>query len=137
MASSAVNATSSYDTYLMIKESSTYTKLVDVIDIPDLIGEPELIDVTTLTDDSYCYIDGITANEMKTFNANYVKADYEKLKQLEGDPHDFAVYFGQDGSYGKFGFTGRLRVGVSGMGVNEARRMTINIVPTTPVTLLS
>ena len=41
-----------YMTFLMHKASSsgTYSKLCDIITFPDMGGEPEMIDITTLSD---------------------------------------------------------------------------------------
>lgn len=131
-------AISSYMTYLMQKENdSNYTKLVDIKDFPALGGEPERIDVTTLSDSQYLYIPGIQTMEAMTFTANYDADTFEKLKTLEGAANEYAVWFGAtpagvpDGSRGKTSFTGELSVYIDGASVNEAVNMKITIMPTT------
>ena len=75
---------------------------------------------------------------------NYTKADFTKLKALEGKEQQYAVWFGgtgegetltPTGSDGKFKFKGQLSVHPVGGGVNEVVNMNINIAPSTPITL--
>lgn len=138
-------AISTYKVFLMKKGSgSTYDKLVDIKDYPDLGGEPEMLDTTTLSDGARTYIPGIQSQEALTFTANYTSADYATLKALEGTEYDFAVWFGgtvaggvatPTGSDGKFEFKGKLVVFVTGGGVNEVVDMTISIAPSTEITV--
>lgn len=136
-------AISSYMTYLMYKGTSDYEKLVDIKDFPALGGEPERIDVTTLSDSQYLYIPGIQTMEAMTFTANYTNDAFEKLKALEGSEKEYAVWFGgtgtganvtPDGNRGKISFNGELSVYIDGAGVNEAVNMKITIMPTTVLT---
>lgn len=39
-----------YQTYLMHGTSGSYTKLCDIKEFPDLGGEPEQVEITTLSD---------------------------------------------------------------------------------------
>lgn len=137
-------AISTYKTFLMYKASggSSYSKLIDIKDYPDLGGEPEMLDTTTLSDGARTYIPGIQSQEAMTFTANYTSADYATVKALEGTEQDFAVWFGgtvsngvatPTGSDGKFAFKGKLVVFVSGGGVNEPVNMTISIAPSTEI----
>ena len=79
-------AISTYKTYLMHAAGSgdSYTKLLDITSFPDLGGEPEAIDVTTLSDPMKKFIPGIQENSSMSFEANYDKDDYEKIKALQG-----------------------------------------------------
>ena len=138
-------ATSTYKTFLMHKGSSesAYQKLVDITEFPDLGGEPEFLDTTTLSDKMRTFILGIQNNEGMVFSANYDKSDYTALKALEGQEKDYAVWFGgteaQDGTVtpsgtdGKFSFKGQLSVRVTGAAVNEVRGMSISIAPSTTI----
>lgn len=130
-------AASTYKTYLMIKEGGSYTKLIDIKDYPDLGGEPELLETTTLSDSMQTYVPGIQSLDALTFTANYEKAKYAELKELENKDNGYAVFFGDDttGADGKFEFEGRLSVFVNGGGVNEVRGMTITIAPSTVITM--
>lgn len=139
-------ATSTYKTFLMKGSGSTtptYQKLVDITEFPDIGGEPELLDTTTLSDKMRTFILGIQNNEGMAFNANYDPDDYQALKALEGVDTPYAVWFGgtesggvvtPTGSEGKFSFNGQLSVRVNGGAVNEVRGMTITIAPTTVIT---
>ena len=137
-------AISTYKIFLMMKETSTYTKLVDIKDFPDLGGAPEMLETTTLSDKMQTYIPGIQSIDALEFTANYTKNDFTTLKALEGQEKDFAVWFGAsnsggtltpDGSDGKFEFKGQLSVFPVGGGVNEVVDMTITIAPSTPITM--
>lgn len=138
-------AISTYKVFLMYKASASadYTKLVDIKEFPDLGGEPEMLETTTLTDGMQTYIPGIQSLDSMTFSANYTKADYTTLKGLEGTTKDYAVWFGgtvsgttvtPTGTDGKFKFEGQLSVYANGGGVNEVVNMTISIAPSTPIT---
>lgn len=141
-------AISTYQVYLMYKATAagSFTKLVDIKDFPDLGGEPELLETTTLSDNMQTYIPGIQSLDALTFTCNYTKTDYTTLKALEGTEYEFAVYFGAtvsgttvtpDGSDGKYGFSGKLSVYVNGGGVNEVVNMTVTIAPSTVITALT
>ena len=128
-------AISTYGIYLMHKVSDTYEKLIDIKDFPDLGGTPEMLETTTLSDNMQTYIPGIQSLDGLEFNANYTKADFTKLKALEGKDESYAVYFGEQGADGKFEFKGSLSVFPVGGGVNEVVGMTISIAPSTPITM--
>lgn len=127
-------AMSTYGITLMHKgDGSTYTKLVDIKDFPDLGGAPEMLETTTLSDSMQTYIEGIQSSEALEFTANYTKEDYSKCTALKGKKESFAVYFGEEGVNGKFTFDGYLSARVNGGGVNEVVGMTISITPATPI----
>lgn len=129
-------AISTYKTYLMQKGSGdSYTKLIDIVEFPDLGGDPELIDVTTLSDPMQLFILGIQSNDGLAFTANYTHEDYKKITDLKGTEHSFAVAFGDEqGSEGLFTFDGLIDAHVAGAGVNEKVSMNIMIAPTTAIT---
>ena len=137
-------AISTYKVFLMKKgESSTYSKLIDIKDFPDLGGAPEMLETTTLSDSMQTYIPGIQSLDALEFTANYTKDDYTALKALEGEEETYAVWFGGTenggvltpaGSDGKFEFKGQLSVFPVGGGVNEIVEMTITIAPSSPIT---
>lgn len=110
--------------------SPTYTKLIDIKDFPDMIGDPNMLETTTLSDGQQTYIAGIKSADMLTFTANYTKEDWEKCKALEGKSTAYKLKFG-DGS--EFTWTGQLSLGLPGKGVDEVLEMTLNIAPSTAV----
>lgn len=137
-------AISTIYTFLMQSTNgTTFTKLLDIYEFPDLGGEPEQIDVTTLTDTMRHYINGVQDTGSMQFSAYYKTADYNACKALEGKNSHYAVWFGGDksgstvnpsGGYGKFAFDGQLSVFVNGGGVNDPVSMTITIAPSTDIT---
>lgn len=140
-------ASSTYKTFLMKKGTgTTYEKLVDIKDFPDLGGSPEMLETTTLSDGMQTYVEGIQSSDALEFTINYDLATYETLLALKGTETDFAVWFGGSesdgvvtptGDEGKFAFKGYLSVRVTGKGVNEVKEATISIAPSTPITLAS
>ena len=137
-------AISTYKIFLMMKKDTSYEKLIDIKDFPDLGGSPEMLETTTLSDKMQTYIPGIQSLDALEFTANYTKEDFTNLKALEGVEHEFAVWFGgteeanvltPTGTDGKFQFKGQLSVFPVGGGVNEVVDMTITIAPSTPITV--
>lgn len=140
-----VRGISTYKSYLMYRTttSGSYAKVIDITSFPDLIGTPERIDITTLSDAQRVYIAGIADRDDMTFNANYTANNFKAVRDLEGHIYEYALWFGAtgdvgsetpDGSEGKFEWTGDIRAGVSGGGVNEAVQMTVTCTPSTVVT---
>lgn len=140
-------AISTYKVFLMkgttSSSTTTWSKLIDIKEFPDIGGEPELLETTTLSDKMQTFILGIQSNEALSFTANYTKTDFSTLQALEGEENDYAIWFGgtesggvvtPDGSDGKFSFKGELSVHVTGGGVNEVVDMGITIAPTTVIT---
>lgn len=138
-----MGAISTYKVFLMHKASGgNYTKLVDIKEFPDLGGDPEMLETTTLSDKMQTFIMGIQSADSLAFPANYDKAKFAELKALEGQQLDLAVWFGgaeadgvvtPDGSNGKFAFKGELFAKVNGGGVNEVVGMTVTVAPSTPI----
>lgn len=137
-------AISTYKVFLMQKQNTTYEKLIDIKDFPDLGGSPEMLETTTLSDKMQTYIPGIQSLDALEFNANYTKADYAKIKALDGQELELAVWFGGEesngtltpsGEDGKFNFKGYVSVFVVGGGTNEVVGMTVAVAPSTPITV--
>lgn len=137
-------AISTYKIFLMQKNASAWEKVVDIKEFPDLGGTPEMLETTTLSDKMQTYIPGIQSLDALEFTSNYTLAEYKKLKALEGEDKEYAVWFGgteagdtvtPTGSDGKFKFNGQLSVFPVGGGVNEVVDMTITIAPSTPITM--
>ena len=137
-------AVSTYKTFLMVKNATTYEKLVDIVSYPDMGGSPEMLDATSLSDPMTVNILGIQTLDALDFECNYTLADYTKLKEMEGTDKEFAIWLGgteaggkvtPTGDDGKFCFGGQLSVYVNGGGVNEVRKMTVSIAASTAITL--
>lgn len=139
-----MGATSTYKSFLMVKNSSTYEKLIDIVSYPDLGGAPEMLEATTLSDSMTVNVLGIQSLDALEFECNYSLEEYTKLKEMEGENKEFAIWLGgtesagtvtPTGSDGKFEFGGQLAVYVNGGGVNEVRKMTVSIAASTPIKL--
>lgn len=137
-------AISTYKVFLMKGTGTTYEKLVDIKDFPDLGGSPEMLETTTLSNSMQTYIPGIQTLEALEFTANYDKDDFATLTALKDTETKYAVWFGgtetggevtPTGADGKFEFSGKLNVFVVGGGVNEVVDMTITIAPSTAITV--
>lgn len=137
-------AISTYKIFLMQKNEDAWEKLIDIKEFPDLGGTPEMLETTTLSDKMQTYIPGIQSLDALEFTSNYTLQDYKKLKALEGQDKEYAVWFGgteagdtvtPTGSDGKFKFNGQLSVFPVGGGVNEVVDMTITIAPSTPISM--
>lgn len=126
-------AYSSYQTFLMHKPAAVWEKLIDIRDFPDLQGDPNMLDTTTLSDKAETQTPGIKRANERKFTVLYSKADYNKIKALGGAAKDVAVWFGgtdlgvPDGSLGKFEGKGIISVKVLGKGVDDVREMEITI----------
>lgn len=132
--------------FLMHKDTSaaSWSKLIDIKEFPDLGGDPDMLETTTLSDKMQTFIAGIQSMDALSFTANYTLPDYKALKALEGKQEDYAVWFGgtesagtltPSGSDGKFSFKGELSVYPTGGGVNEVVGMAITIAPSTVINL--
>ncbi len=139
-------AISTYRVFLMKKKDvgTDYEKLIDIKEFPDLGGDPEMLETTTLSDNMQTYIAGIQSLDALSFTANYTLADYKKLVALNGKTESYAVWFGGEetggtltpnGENGKFKFDGQLTCYPTGGGVNEVVDLNISIAPSTPITL--
>ena len=109
---------------------SALAKKVDIKDFPDLIGEPSMIETTTLSDDAQTFIPGVKAMDMMTFTFNLDKTTGAAVKEDEGKELYYSLEF-SDGT--TFKWQGKHTLGVPGKGVDEAVEGTINIAPSTAV----
>ena len=137
-------ATSSYKTFLMVKKSEAYEKLVDIKDFPDLGGAPEMLETTTLSDSMQTFIEGIQSQDALEFTINYDLETFKTIEGMKGVETDFSVWFGgtetdgtltPTGTEGKFNFKGYISARVTGKGVNEVKEAVLSIAPSTPITL--
>ena len=139
-----MGAISTYKIFLMKKAAgSAFEKLIDIVSFPDLGGQPEMLETTTLSDGMQTYIPGIQSRDALEFECNYTKDDYEKIKALEGTEGEFSIWLGgtvangvatPTGSDGKYDFKGYPSVYINGGGVNEVVKMTVSIAPSSAIT---
>ncbi len=126
-------AYSSYQAFLMHKPSAAWVKLIDIRDFPDLQGDPNPLDTTTLSDKAETQIPGIKRSGEKKFIALYDKTNYNTLKGFAGSLKEVGLWFGAsalgepNGSNGKFEGKGYISVKVLGKGVDEVLEMEITV----------
>ena len=112
------------------ESAETVAKVIDIKDFPDLYGEPEMLETTTLSDEAVTHIKGIRSSDSMTFSYNYTKEDFAKV---EADA-DKALYYKlvfSDGS--EFTWEGQHSSGLPGKGVNEVIEAQVIIAASTPV----
>lgn len=122
-------------------DGGKFVKLIDIKDFPDLGGEPEMLQTTTLSDSSHTYIKGIQSMDALSFTANLEPSDYvNKVKKLDdGNMYLFELAFGE-GSKDEnkahkiyFYWKGQITAWVNGAGVDEVVEITISITPSTEI----
>lgn len=139
-------ALTSYKSFLMIQKdkSSTWEKLVDIKEYPDLGKAPDTLDATTLSDGQKMYENDILDPGSLEFTANYSLEDYKKLKALEGQEQKFSIWLGgtstagittPTGDNGKFDFTGTLAVWKKGASVSAIQEMGFSIAPSSEIVI--
>ena len=73
--------------------SEAVAKVIDIKDFPDMIGEPEMLETTTLSDAQVTNIPGIKSSETLTFTYNFTKADFSKVEADAGKAFHYESYF--------------------------------------------
>ena len=107
-------------------EAGEFIELTNLQEIPELGGDAEAIEITTLADAAHMYTDGIlNYGDTLTFKFLYEKAQFTALQGLEGSiqwkvalPDTTTCTFGGSGS-----------VKLDGVGVNAALTYSLNIKP--------
>ena len=108
-----------------------FTALTNLQEIPELGGEKESIEVTTLADAAHMYTDGIlNYGDSLAFKFLYEKTQFSTLVALEGEP-EWKVEL-PDGS--ACTFKGGSSVKLDGVGVNAALTYTLSIKPSSELT---
>ena len=118
----------SKDTTLGMADSggSTFTTLPGLQAVPEIGGDPEQVDVTTLADATKKYIAGIQDMDSLEFTFLYDNATFITLKtaQLAGTEKSFKITY-PDGS--TCTFTGGITVKMGGAEVNGAFQFTLAV----------
>lgn len=110
---------------------ASYTALTDLQEIPELGGDSEAIEITTLDDAAHMYTDGIlNYGDSLAFIFLYKKEQFTTLQGLEGSI-DWKVAL-PDGT--TCTFSGTSSVKLAGVGVNAALTYTLSIKPNSAMT---
>lgn len=103
-----------------------YTELTNLQEIPELGGDAESIEITTLADAAHMYTDGIlNYGDSLPFVFLYEKTQFTTLQGLTGSV-DFKVSLPDNSSCS---FSGTCSVKLAGVGVNTALTYTLSIKP--------
>ena len=112
-------------------DGSTYTELTNLQEIPELGGDVEAIEITTLGDSAHMYTDGIlNYGDSLPFVFLYEKTQFNTLQALEGS-QDFKVSLPDNSTCS---FSGTCSVKLAGVGVNTALTYTLSIKPNSAMT---
>lgn len=102
------------------------TELTNLQEIPDLGGDTDAVEITTLADGAHVYTDGIkNYGDSLAFKFLYEKAQFTTLNGLDGS-ESWKVKL-PDGA--TCSFTGTGSVKLDGVGVNSALTYTLSIKP--------
>ena len=112
------------------ESAENVSKVVDIKDFPSLIGDPNMLETTTLSDPQVTNIPGIKSSELLAFTYNYTSADYAAVEADANKPLHYCLEF-SDGS--KFTWQGQHVNGLPGKGVDEVIDAVINCVPSSAV----
>lgn len=113
---------------LSYKASSDFVELTNLQEIPELGGEAEAIEITTLADAAHVYTDGIkNYGDSLAFKFLYDKTQFTTLNGLTGTS-EWKVEL-PDGA--SCTFSGTSSVKLDGVGVNAALTYTLAIKPST------
>lgn len=139
-----VTSASSYDAIVSAeKANTTWDKLIDITDYPDLISTPERIETTTLSnEESRTYIADLRDTETFTFGTNFEHSKYvelntkggdKALKDNNGKSKIFAccLLFKQTGSLIRW--AAEITLGLSGGGISEVVKGSVTATPMTEV----
>jgi hypothetical protein len=100
--------------------------LTNLQEIPELGGEAEAIEITTLADAAHMYTDGIlNYGDSLGFKFLYEKAQFTELSELEGSQPIVVTL--PDGA--TCTFSGTCSVKLDGVGVNAALTYTLSVKP--------
>ena len=107
-------------------EASSFVELTNLQEIPELGGEKESIEITTLADAAHTYTDGlINYGDSLAFKFLYEKTQFATLNGLEGEI-EWKVELPDAEACT---FSGSASVKLDGVGVNAALTYTLNIKP--------
>lgn len=104
----------------------SFTELTNLQEIPDLGGDTEAVEITTLADAAHMFTDGIkNYGDSLGFKFLYEKEQFDTLNELDGS-HTWKVELPDDTACT---FGGTCGVKLDGVGVNAALTYTLNIKP--------
>jgi hypothetical protein len=131
----AAKAYSTINTVLKAGASTdALTKLCKIKSYPDLGGAPDTLETTDLEDEQQTFVPGVQSLDQMEFTANYTPEDYATVAASAHTEQNYQLEMGDNGSQGKFAWTGQHAVYVNGGDVNAVREMTIVVTPSSKIT---
>lgn len=118
---------------LSYKTTNNFVDLTNLQEIPDLGGETEAIEITTLADAAHVYTNGIkNYGDALAFKFLYEAGQYATLNTLagKGEATEWKVTLPGEGG-AACTFSGSCSVKLDGVGVNAALTYTLSIRPST------
>lgn len=110
---------------LSYKKDADFIELTNLQEIPELGGDSEAIEITTLADAAHMYTDGIkNYGDSLAFKFLYEKAQFTTLNGLGEAEWQVALPDGETCSFG-----GTCSVKLDGVGVNAALTYTLAVKP--------
>lgn len=118
----------------------TYTDIPNLQEVPQLGGAAEKVDVTTLADSNYKYINGIKDFGDLAFTFLYDnEEETSNYRVLRGLEEEGAVVYWEitfpDGT--KFNFSGEASTEIASAAVNAALQFTLNITLNSDITVVN
>ena len=108
------------------KDTGDFIELTNLQEIPELGGETEAIEITTLADAAHTYTDGLkNYGDNLAFKFLYETAQFETLNGLTGN----ITWEVELPDATACSFTGSCSVKLDGVGVNSALTYTLSIKP--------
>lgn len=113
---------------LSYKKEQAFVALTNLLEIPDLGGEVEAVEITTLADSAHVYIDGLkNYGDSLEFKFNYEGAQFTALNALTGT-QEWQVELPEGETCT---FSGSCSVRLDGVGINAALTYTLAVKPST------
>lgn len=131
-----------YGVYLMKKTGESYAKLVDIVNMPDIGGDNDELEITTLSDGQHRYMPGIKGSSSMDFTINYDHDTFTTLSDLEGQELDLAIWMGFSGTLGsetptgdegKWAFKGYVAVRKNSQSVGDVPQATLRVTPSSVI----
>lgn len=117
--------------YKTTAEGSNYIDLKDLQEIPDLGGDAESIEITTLDSEAHEYTEGIlNYGDSLPFKFLYKADQFATLQGLKGQTIGWKVTLPDGAGYT---FDGKGSVKLNGVGVNGALTYTLGIKPSSTI----
>ncbi len=134
----ATVVTGDYKSIAISSLPTSYVKVADITNFPDMIGDVEEIESTTMSDTQRTYEAGLQATPTDSFTAQFSREVYENLQDLidtngRNAKYRFCLLISDSKSV--FDWVGSFNVGLGGGEINSILSMPIQVTFATGVKL--